>query len=86
MGVWHLFAVLVEDRAAFEAHLDACGVTHQVHYPFAMHQHTAYAEMGYQQGAFPVAEMAAAQEVSLPIYYGMTDAQIQHVIEAVNRY
>lgn len=84
--VWHIFAVMVEDRAAFEAHLDNYGVAHQVHYPFAMHQHTAYAEMGYKPGDFPVAEMAAAQEVSLPIYYGMTDEQINYVIDVVNRY
>lgn len=84
--VWHLFAILTEDRAALEAHLDQYGVSHQVHYPFAMHQHKAYEELGYKKGNFPVAEMAAAQELSLPIYYGMTNEQIDCVIAAVNAY
>ena len=84
--VWHLFPILTEDRAALEAHLDKYDVSHQVHYPFAMHQHKAYEELGYKKGDFPVAEMAAEQEVSLPIYYGMTDEQINCVIAAVNAY
>lgn len=84
--VWHLFPILTEGRAALEAHLDGRGVSHQVHYPFAMHQHRAYQELDYQPGDFPVAEMAAAQEVSLPIYYGMTGDQIDHVIAAINQF
>lgn len=84
--VWHLFAILTEDRAALEAHLDKHGVSHQIHYPYAMHQHQAYQDLGYQPGDFPVAEIVAAQEVSLPIYYGMTDEQISHVIAAMNTF
>lgn len=84
--VWHIFAVLVEKREAFLAHLDAHGVAHQCHYPVAMHLHEAYRDLGYQEGAFPVAERNAAQEVSLPIYYGMTDEQIDYVIDVINRF
>jgi len=83
---WHLFAVLVEDRAGMEAHLDQYGISHQIHYPFAMHQHQAYRDLGYRQGDFPVAEMSATQELSLPIYYGMTEEQINYVISAVNEF
>ena len=83
---WHLFAVLVENRELFEAHLDSHGIGHQTHYPFAMHMHQAYRDLGYSEGDFPVAEMNAAQEVSLPIYYGMSDEQIGYVIDVVNTY
>lgn len=83
---WHLFAALTEDRAALENHLDKHGISHQIHYPFAMHQHQAYLDLGYQPGNFPVAEMAAAQEISLPIYYGMTDEQIDYVVGVINAY
>lgn len=81
---WHQFAVLAEDRAALETHLDQHGVSHQNHYPFAMHQHKAYQDLGYQAGDFPVAEMNAAREVSLPIFYGMTDKQVGYVIDVMN--
>lgn len=84
--VWHLFAILAEDRAALEAHMDSYGVSHQNHYPFAMHQHQAYQDLSYQQGDFPVAEMTAAQELSLPIYYGMTDEQVDYVIDVINQF
>ncbi len=83
---WHLFAIGVESRTAFQKYLDERGISTQVHYPFAMHRHQAYQDLGYQEGAFPVAEMFAAREISLPIYYGMTDKQIGYVIAAVNQF
>ena len=49
-----------------------------------MHLHEAYRDLGYQKGDFPVAEQNAAQELSLPMFYGMTDEQVQYVINAVN--
>ena len=51
-----------------------------------MHLQTAFAELGYQKGDFPIAEQNAAQELSLPMFYGMTDEQIQYVIDAVNEF
>lgn len=83
---WHIFAVMVEDREAFCAHLDKHGVAHQCHYPFAMHQHKAYEDLGYKQGDFPIAEYNAAHEVSLPLYYGMSENEIDLVLSAINSF
>jgi len=83
---WHIFAVLVENRARFEKYLDEHAIAHQVHYPFAMHLHKAYNDLGYSEGDFPVAEYNAAHEVSLPMYYGMTDEQIDYIIEVLNHF
>ena len=83
---WHLFPVMVEERVAFHTYMEENDVNCQIHYPFAMHQHEAYKDLGYKEGDFPVAEKAAAQEVSLPIYYGMTDEQIAHVVDLVNKF
>ena len=83
---WHLFAVLTEDREAFKAHLEANGISCQIHYPVATHLHKAYRDLGYQEGDFPVAEYNAAHEVSLPLYYGMTEEQVSYVIEVINRF
>ncbi|BDF71415.1 erythromycin biosynthesis sensory transduction protein EryC1 [Oscillospiraceae bacterium] len=83
---WHLFAVLVEDRKAFEQYLDEHGIEHQCHYPVAMHMHHAYKALEYHQGDFPVAEKNAACEVSLPMFYGMDDNQLSYVIDVINRY
>lgn len=81
---WHIFAVLTERRDQLEQWLDKHSIGHQVHYPVAMHLHQAYRDLGYHEGDFPVAEQNASQELSLPIYYGMTDEQIDYVIDVLN--
>lgn len=83
---WHLFPVLTEDREALKAHLDANGVAWQIHYPVATHLHKAYRDLGYKEGDFPVAEYNAAHELSLPMFYGMTDEQVSYVIDVINRF
>lgn len=84
--VWHIFPVLCSDRDALKHYLDDAGISCQIHYPVATHLHEAYQDLGYKQGDFPVAEQNAAQELSLPIFYGMTDEQVSYVIEAVNKF
>jgi dTDP-4-amino-4,6-dideoxygalactose transaminase len=84
--VWHIFAILADERDRFLAHLDEHGVAHQCHYPVAMHLHEAYRDLGYHAGDFPVAEYSATHEVSLPIYYGMTNAQVDYTIDVINQF
>ena len=84
--VWHIFAAMVDDRERFERYLDANGIGHVCHYPFPTHLHKAYETLGYKHGDFPVAEMNADHEISLPMYYGMTENQIDYVIECLNKY
>jgi dTDP-4-amino-4,6-dideoxygalactose transaminase len=43
----------------------------------------AYRSLGYQQGAFPVAEGYAAEFISLPMFPELTSTQIETVAEAV---
>ncbi|MDO4973579.1 MAG: DegT/DnrJ/EryC1/StrS family aminotransferase [Eubacteriales bacterium] len=84
--VWHIFAVLTPERARLEQYLDECGIGHQCHYPFPTHLHKAYEDLGYHRGDFPVAEMAADQELSLPMFYGMTEEQQSYIIEKLNQF
>ena len=82
--VYHIFAVRCARRDALEAHLNACGIGTNKHYPTPIHRQGAYRELGLGPGALPLAEEISATELSLPMYYGMTDAQVQAVIDAVN--
>lgn len=84
--VWHIFAVRCRQRDALEAHLHSRGIATNKHYPTAIHRQGAYAELGLGAGALPLAEEIAATELSLPLYYGMTDAQQRAVIDAVNTF
>jgi dTDP-4-amino-4,6-dideoxygalactose transaminase len=54
-----------------------------LHYPVPLHLQKCYAHLGHKPGDFPIAERAARECLSLPIYPEMTDAQIQRVAEVV---
>ena len=78
----HLFVVRHPRRDALAAGLAARGVGTLVHYPIPLHLQPAFAGLG-RAGAFPVAEKAAAEILSLPLYPEMSDLQADAVIEAV---
>lgn len=82
--VWHVFAVRCSERDALAAHLEERGVHTNVHYPLPVHLQPCYRGLGYGEGDFPVAEEIARTELSLPMFYGMTDEQVEHVISSVN--
>ncbi len=84
--VYHIFAVRARKREMLQRHMEACGVQTQVHYPIPPHLSPCYAELGYKRGDFPITEMYADEEISLPIYVGMTDEEVSMVIEAVNSF
>jgi dTDP-4-amino-4,6-dideoxygalactose transaminase len=82
--VYHVYAICSPARAQLQAGLAARGVQTGIHYPFPVHLLPAYADLGYLAGAFPHAELAAAQELSLPMYPELSsDAQAQ-VVEALH--
>lgn len=62
--------------------LAAAGIGTSVHF-IPLHLHPLYAGMGYRPGQFPAAEAAYAGAISLPIWPGMTSAEIDRVVEAV---
>ena len=81
--VYHLFCVRVKDRERVRAALLEKGVETGVHYPIPLHLQPAYAWMGLSEGSFPVAERAAREVLSLPLYPEMTEAQVDRVCEAL---
>jgi dTDP-4-amino-4,6-dideoxygalactose transaminase len=85
-SAWHLYVVRHPRRDELKAHLEANGVGCAVHYPISLHQQKAYANLGHKPGDFPVAEKAARECLSLPIYPELTDAQIQRVAEVVCKF
>ena len=64
--VFHLYVLRHAQRDRLMSHLEQCGVGTAAHYPVPIHLQHAYADLGLGPGAFPVAEAAAAQVVSLP--------------------
>ena len=84
--VWHLFAVRCENREALAEFLAQKGIGTNKHYPIAMHLQDCYADLNLPKGSLPIAEEIADTELSLPIYYGMSEEEIDYVIEAVNAF
>lgn len=84
--VYHLFPVLVEDREAFQSYLKKNGVNTQVHYPIPPYMAECYQDWGYDWEDFPNAARFARCEVSLPIYAGLPDEEVQYVIDVINKW
>ncbi len=79
--IWHLFVVRVPNRDSVLAKLNAAGVGAAIHYPLPVHLQGAFAHLGHRPGSFPVAEKAAAEMLSLPMFAEITPAQQQRVAD-----
>ena len=84
--VWHIFGVRCRQRDALEQYLRDHNIGTNKHYPIPMHLQECYRDLGFKEGDYPVAEEISRTELSLPIYYGMTDEEIGRVIDTVNRF
>jgi dTDP-4-amino-4,6-dideoxygalactose transaminase len=81
--VWHLFVVRTADPDALAASLRERGIGTGRHYPVPIHLTGAYAGLGYGPGDFPVAERLAREVLSLPIFPGISEAQLEAVVAGV---
>ena len=86
VDVWHLYALRTADPAGLAEYLNLRGIATGRHYPEPPHLSTAFANLGYRVGAFPIAEAIAAETLSLPLYPGITQAQIDAVTSAVKSF
>ena len=86
VSTWHQFVIHTSCRDALKSYLLENGIGSEIHYPIPPHLSDAYRHLGYAEGAFPIAEKAAHEVLSLPMFNGMTQEEITRVIEAVNRF
>lgn len=84
--VWHIFGIRCERRDELEVYLKEKKIGTNKHYPIPMHLQDCYKNLGIKEGDLPIAEKISATQLSLPMYYGMTDEQIQYVIDTVNNF
>ncbi len=84
--VYHIFGVLAENRDALQKHMEECGVKTLIHYPIPPHLQECYARLGHKCGSFPISESYAKTELSLPVYVGMPEEDVDAVIKAANSF
>jgi len=83
--VYHLYVVRVKDRDGLQKDLKEKGIATGVHYPVPLHLQPAYRHLGYVQGDFPVAEGAAQEILSLPIFPEINNAQITYIANEIKK-
>jgi dTDP-4-amino-4,6-dideoxygalactose transaminase len=84
--VWHLYVVRTSRRDELASHLRSRGIGVGLHYPQPPHLSPAYAALGFGEGAFPLSEALSRELLSLPLFPGMTDEQLDTVVAAVTRF
>ena len=84
--VFHIYAIRCERRDELESYLAEKGIGTNKHYPIPMHLQGAYSELGIPEGALPRAEEISKTELSLPMYYGMKDEEIDYIIDMINKF
>jgi len=85
-SAYHLYVVRHPRRDELMKPLQANQVGCALHYPVPLHLQKCYASLGHQAGDFPVAEKAARECLSLPIYPEMPDAHIERVSEVIHEF
>ena len=83
-SVYHLYVVRHPRRDELKRHLEAHQVGCALHYPVPLHLQNCYRSLGYHPGDFPVAEKAARECLSLPIYPELTNEQIERVAAVIH--
>jgi len=83
--VYHLFVIRVDAkrRDAVRDQMASRGIATAIHYPRPIHLQRAYASLGQGAGSCPIAERAASEMISLPMYPDLTHDQVIAVVEAL---
>lgn len=84
--VWHIFGIRCKRRDELESFLNERGIGTNKHYPIPIHLQECYKNLGFKRGDFPIAEEISATELSIPMYYGMAEEEIQYVIDIINEF
>ena len=82
--VFHIFPILCEERDELQKYLAENGIGTNIHYPIPPHKQECYKE--WNDLILPVTEQIHREELSLPMSPCLTDEQIEHVIEAINKW
>ena len=85
-SVFHLYVVRTQFRNELQKHLTDAGIGTGIHYPIPIHLQAAYTSRGWKRGDFPVAEAAADEVLSLPMFAGLSPDQQELVAETVSQF
>ncbi|MBP3818125.1 MAG: DegT/DnrJ/EryC1/StrS family aminotransferase [Butyrivibrio sp.] len=84
--IYHVFVIRCDRRDELEKYLADNGIHTVKHYPTPIHLQQAYADLCITEGELPVAEKISHTVLSIPMYYGMSDYEIDYVISKINEF
>lgn len=84
--VYHLYVVKTPRRDELLKFLQDNGVYPGIHYPVPLHLLNAHKKLGHKEGDFPNSERASNSILSLPIFPGITEAEIKKVVSLIKKF
>lgn len=85
-SVYHLYVIRTDKRDELQNFLNQNAIGTLIHYPVPAHLQTAYSELNYNKGDFPIAEKIASTCLSLPIYPGLTNEQLVYITDVIKKF
>ncbi|MEY3996191.1 MAG: glutamate--dTDP-6-deoxy-D-xylo-hex-3-ulose 3-aminotransferase [Pseudomonadota bacterium] len=82
--VWHLFVVRTKNREQLQKELSNNNIGTVIHYPIPPHLQSAYSELGFKQGDFPIAEVIHNEVLSLPIGPHLLNDSVDSIYAVLN--
>jgi dTDP-4-amino-4,6-dideoxygalactose transaminase len=84
--IYNHYTIKVKDRDKLRAHLTEKHIGTEIYYPVPLHLQECFKDLGYKKGDFPMAEDAAQNVVSIPIYPELTEAQKEYVVRSIEEF
>jgi dTDP-4-amino-4,6-dideoxygalactose transaminase len=84
--VWNQYVIRLGRRDALMEHLKQAGVQTEIYYPRPMHLQECFAELGHDEGSFPVSEACAREALALPVAPELGEPAVRYVVDAIERF
>ena len=83
---WHIYPIQHTKRDELQRNLKLEDIDTLIHYPIPPHLSKAYTELNKPRGSFPVAELLATSELSLPISPHISVDEADHVVDVIRAF
>ncbi|OGQ44887.1 MAG: cell wall biogenesis protein [Deltaproteobacteria bacterium RIFCSPLOWO2_02_FULL_46_8] len=84
--VYHTFVIQTDYRDGLQSYLNDKGIGTKIHYPIPIHLQVCAKELGYKKGDFPVCERTCQRILSLPVYQGLKEEDLDYVVSTIAQY
>lgn len=84
--VCHIYCIRTSQRDELQAFLKQCNIQTLIHYPVPPHLQESFRHLKYKLGDFPIAEKMADQSLSLPIYPGLLEKEVEYISDCIEKY